>query len=324
MHYIHRIFLMFSIAVAVVASAQEMQHQQIKAENGFIISWEGVSTDPQVRQVEISDQMGHIVVTLKVLRAVPEASRVSIYDISARGNMIAVSAIYENKQGNRQVNPVASLLLFDFRGELLSAHALDPSRAISLLEIDSQSNVWTLTDGAGTTVDPSTVPMIVEYTATGRVVREMLTRNMFPLHSQQTQGNSVMGWPAMGCDSGVLWFWLPGSTDFVTIATADGKVTMTKTHLPTRTGRDIIPLGISRDRTGDLVVQVREDDAQRRPDVQYEVEYYKWSPATGLWTSFRPGGCEGGRLIGMSDAGQAYLEYQSDRLPKTICTFAAE
>jgi hypothetical protein len=206
---------------------------------------------------------------------VKDASRVSIYDVSARRNTIAVAAVYNSNQGNRKVRPASSLLLFNFSGQLLRAFALEPSHAIARLAVDDESNIWTLTDHADVNVNPSTVPMVVEYTAAGKILRELLTRDMFPFHAKDTKENLTIGPTAMGYDAGVVWLWLPGSTDFVTISIRDGKTAMMKTQLPKRAGRTVVPLGIARDTSGNVLAQVREDDDQGRPEIKSDVENFQ-------------------------------------------------
>jgi hypothetical protein len=231
---------------------------------------------------------------------------------------MAGAAVYASKPGNRQVRPGASLVLFDFSGRLLSAFALEPSREIGVLAVDDQSNIWTLTDGAGTGVDPSTVPMVVEYSPEGKIAREVLKRNLFPFHATFNREDVDIGSPAMGYDSGVVWFWLPGSTDFVTISTRDAKTARMKTQLPKKAGRHEVPLSVAREPSGNVLLQVREDDDQLRPEVQSEVAYYSWSLSTHGWSQFKPGACEPGRLIGVSDKGQVHLHYEAGRTNNCI------
>ena len=299
-------FRSFTILAMVVAGccvfAQELlPGKNWKYEGGLIISWDPVSGDAGAKQVGISNAMGQLVTSLNVLAPVHDARRVSIYDVSARKNLVAVAAVYESKEGNKQVRPTAALLLFGFNGQLLSAFALEPSHQIALLAVDDDSNVWTITDHADTNVAPSTVPMVVKYTAKGEVANELLTRNMFPFHASDIRQDTEIGAPAMGYEAGVVWFWLPGSTDFVTISTRDNKITRAKTELPQRSGKRVVPISIRRDLSGDILAQVGENDEQgnRVPG------HYRWS-RDGAWARFKPGNCEGGILIGVGNNGQVY------------------
>ena len=297
----------------------------LKFENSRIISWVPNSHDGSAKHISIFDAQGHSLVSLNVLRFMPEARGVSIYDVSARGNLIAVAAVCESREGNRQVRPTASLLLFDLGGKLLSAFAMAPSYQIGRLVLDEQSNIWTLTDHTDYNVDPSTVPMVVEYTNEGKIVRQLLSRKMFPYHALDTKENSVIGATTMGYQSGNLWFWLPGSTDFVTITTNDGKAVTMKTGLPRRAGRVEVPLSIYREPSGSVVGQFREDDDQRRPQVASDLAHYIWSPATGKWAEVERNVCEPGRLIGVDDKQQLYLRRKGESLDDTsICTFPVQ
>jgi hypothetical protein len=119
----------------------------------------------------------------------------------------------------------------------------------------------------------------------------------------------IMGRAEMGCYSGVVWFWLPGSTDFVTISTTDGKATATKTELPKRQGRRMVVLSIARESSGNVVGQFREDDDQFRRSVQSIITHYIWRASTNSWSQFKPSGCDPGRLIGMSDKELVYMQH---------------
>ena len=298
------------VVVAAVLSGFAHDHdvpKDLKSENGLILSWYPLSTDDKSDQINISDDVGRSVTSMNILRLVPEAHAVSIYDVSTRGNLVAVAAVYDSKAGRQKVRPTAALLLFNLRGDLLSSFAIAPSRAIRLLVIDDHSNIWTLTDGAGKGVDPSTIPMIVEYASDGKVAREMLMRNLFPFHATDTREDVEIGAPMMGYDAGVVWFWLPGSTDLVTISTNDDRVAMTRTLLPQKGGHNVVPLKIVRDQAGHLVAQVGEDDEKGGR----KLGHYLWSADSKSWTQFRPGNCEGSRLIGASDKGQVYRRSQT-------------
>ena len=56
--------------------------------------------------------------------------------------LFAAAVTYRKSQ---DTVPAASLLYYDFSGKPLLALALDPSREVSYLTVDAQSNVWTLT-----------------------------------------------------------------------------------------------------------------------------------------------------------------------------------
>jgi hypothetical protein len=301
-HFSKALILAPAIVACVAWTQERVPGKEWKAEGGHIISWDVVSDDSSAKQVSIADEDGHQIASLAVLGPVQDARRVSIYDVSARDHLVAVAAVYESKAGNRELRPAAALLLFNLEGQLLSSLALEPSHQIALLAIDDQSNVWTLTDHADTLVDPSTVPMLVEYTTKGAVAKELLKRSTFPLHASDLQQNAEIGSPTMGYEAGVIWFWLPGSTDFVTVSTHDYKAVMVKTLLPTVARGKIVPLNVRRASSGNLVAQVTEVDEQGKR----VLAHYKWSPES-TWQAFSPRGCEGGRLIGADSRQQVYL-----------------
>jgi len=298
---------MFIIATSALLTAQQddlggrahqLEHQRRnrawRPENGVIISWLAKSAEPALNQIQIFDRQGATLASVRVLAAVKDAESVGIYDVSARPNeMIAVAAVYV---GKRRLGSAASLLLFDFRGKLLSAYALAPSREIYRLSLDDDLNVWTLTTGSGSE-DPWQAPMVVEYGRTGTEKRSLLRRGAFPLHAKSIEENSKIGGVFSGYEWGVFWFWLPGSTDLVTIETVDGKSSVRKTGLPSGL---ITPLHIARQASGTLLAEVREQDQQTGTPRR---SYYSWSPSDGTWVSVSPQ-CRGEyRLIG-ADHGQ--------------------
>ncbi len=295
---------------------QHPNRDRMKAENALIISWNVVSDDANASQIKVFDEHGRPVVSLNVLQPAQDAKSVTIYDVSARpGNIIAVAAVYGSRQGEDRVRPTATLLLFDFNGRLLSAFALPPSRQINHLAVGAQSDVWTLTDFADSGDDPSTAPMVVEYTSEGAVAREELTRSAFPFHSHQIQHNFSIGNPSLGYGSAGLWFWLPGSTDYVIVSANGSKPLMMKTQLPIKQGRKVVPVSIVRSSSGDLIGEFREEVEGAR----FERAYYTWSLSKQSWSQFKPDVCDGGHLIGTSTNGQIYLFYQSERVD--ICNF---
>jgi hypothetical protein len=306
-----------------IGTLEHTRLRGIKSENRLIMSWRLTSSDSNAQQVEIFDEQGQPITSLHVLRCVPEAGTVGIYDVSARrGGMIAVAAVYR-KAGTRHVRPVPTLLLFDFNGRLSSAFALEPSREIYKIEVDEKLNVWTITSHADNK-DPSTVPMVVEYNSNGIVSRELLTRDNFPFHAKWTQTGPSIGNAFMGYDSIGLWFWLPGSTELVTISAEDGRSAIVKTGLPEHHGRGLtaqlrndgvgsidalqhtrVLVSIVRDASGKIVGQlgdVGENGAAR-------ISNYTWSPITG-WSPLELDSCDGDRLIGASEKGLLYLQYQ--------------
>jgi hypothetical protein len=294
------------------------QHQfDLKFENGLVIIWTPTSDDTKANQVEIFDEQAHVVTSFNVLRFVKEAGSVSIRDVSARlGSMIAVAAMYESKGDGHFVRPAASLLLFDFHGALLSAFALEPSRTVRRLEVDDKSNIWTLTARADK--EASTGPMLVEYRADGTILREAPSRSLFPFHASRTRESPDIGRPSLGYSSGVLWLWLPGSTDLVTVSANDTKTAVVKTQLPKRMGRNVVPLDVfGGSKSGGVVAEVREDGDKG----QFDLAYYNWSTIGLSWSRFKPGACDGDRLIGVDGESQIYVRFEPDHLQ--ICKFQA-
>ena len=68
-------------------------------------------------------------------------------------------------------------------------------------------------------------------------------------------------------------------------------------------------LGIARDSSGNMIGQFREDDENLNSMLASETAHYIWSPTIGIWSQFKPGACEHGRLIGASEVGAVYVRY---------------
>jgi hypothetical protein len=288
----------------------EKQSRRWKAESGLIISWLAFSTDATANQVEIFDVGGRRLASVHVLEVVPKAARVAIYDVSAReGQMIAVGAVFAKKPeaGER---PADTLLLFDFGGKLVSAFALEPSREISKIAIDDRLNIWTLTMHSDDK-DPLKVPMVVAYDRSGNIRREVLTRGMFPLHAEIQQESSRTGPVSSGYDSDIFWFWLPGSTELVTVNTNDGTTAITKTGLP---GADMVPLETVRERSGGLVAEVRRTTGRNGSLGPF---FYAWSATTKAWTQFDPAPCNARILMGADGKELVFRKLEDNSLCKS-------
>jgi hypothetical protein len=297
---------------------EHLSRNAIKIDNGFIIAWvAGTHDERNTDDVRIFDEGGRDVAKLNVLQAAPGASAVGIEDASVRHGLIAIAAIYVKREGNRAIAGEHSLLLFDFRGRLTSAFRLEDWQDISNLEIDDQSNIWTLTQGSAGK-NPSTVPMLLEYSPSGAILKQLLPRDLFPLHATNVTSTPSNGMATMGYDSGIVWFWLPGSTDFVSISASDGESKMMKTQLPIKTHYTEVPLTIARESgpSNTIVGEFREDGANGESNLAY----YRWSPSAVAWAPFEPGACAGDRLIGVSDSRQLYFDYKGDSAD--ICWFS--
>jgi len=280
------------------------------AENDLIISWQLESRDVTTSQVSVSDRQGHEITSLKILGLVPDASFAHVHDVSARpGGIIAVAAVYVSKEGPSQVRPASTLLLFDFEGRLVSFLALAPWRDIDRLEVDEQSNIWTLLSNSS---EVKSASMLVEYTSQGAVAKELVPRSLFPLHADEIQGNSAIGFVHMGYDADGLWFWLPGSTDFVTVPPKRTPPVTMKTGMPKEEPIES-PISLVRESSGSLIGEFREG-------VRPQPSYYRWSPSTESWVRFKPGVCDGGWLIGTAGNEEVYLGHEG----ADICLFAAQ
>jgi hypothetical protein len=349
MHFLRRSMTTCFIVNAICLHAQfigtvgqsfKQPPRIMKPENGMVISWmSGIVADSKVNQVDIFDEQGHRLAGLNVLRPVEEATCVSIYDVSARrGSIIAVAAVFASmkppssarrfsssqpgpsfpelsKGSDGSLRMASSLMTFDFSGRLLSAFVLEPPQDIRKLEVDENANIWTLTDNDGDNA-PATVPLIVEYSAGGTVISKLLTRNQFPFHAHQLKESLSVGRISMGYDSGILWVWLPGSTDLISVSTADGTSSVLKTQMPKRANYTEFPLSkFIREPSGDLIAEFREDS----PKGDHDLAYFRWSSSQKSWSQFKPGMCDGQRLEGISGDKQIYLRYATDHTD--ICSF---
>jgi hypothetical protein len=223
------------LMIALCAKGQTVhlpeKYNRVKVENGLIVCWQVKSEDPQVKQIYVYDRDGKLVSSLDLLRLVREAKRSSVLDVSAHPNgLIVASTIYRKDDSSI---PAAALLWFDFAGNPIKAVALAPSREAWRVTIDSESNVWTLTAGSGES-KPSDVPMIVGYSSSGSVVKEVSKRSEFPIHAKEILEDERTGASGFGHTSRGLWLWLPGSNDQVTFKSDGSIMSRSTTGLPTQ------------------------------------------------------------------------------------------
>jgi len=277
------------------------RYDVVKAENGLIIGWRRASEDRATQQISIFDMQGKFLIGLTPLRLVPEAKRATIYDVSALpGRLIAVAVVYRKSEDTA---PAASLLYFDFQqGSPLLALALDPSREVLRLTVDDDSDVWTLTEGVGEK-KPSEQPMIVGYGPSGDVLKEVGKRSEFPLSENQEDG------AGFGHTRDSIWFWLPGSTDFVTIKSHDTSLNRFVTGRPNQSPLETTVRAV-RTEKGTLLAEIlsSEDELHRG-----HFNFFSRSATTNEWKPFSPP-CSPCTLIG-TDNGQAlFVETQADHL----------
>jgi hypothetical protein len=298
------------------AIEKPVENSWVKAENGLIISWHrGISTDTNTSRINIYNLQGRSLSSFEVLSLVPEAESVSIDDVSARPQqMVAVAAVYVNRQDQ---SPAAVLLYLNFSGTLVSAVALAPSREVTALALDDDLNVWTLIHSAAND-DPAHSPLVVEYSKTGQVVREVFIRSLFPPYDYSIQESWEAGSAAVGYQGATFWFWLPKSTDFVTLRARDGAVmSRLRTGIPQIVGRATWPLQIVRESSGTLIAEMHAEKSGPNPS---GLAYYAWSPKTTSWSSFNPA-CELHRLIGSDSNELIFLRFYA---VSTICSYVRE
>jgi hypothetical protein len=284
-------------------------HGWSKAEDGLVLSWHSMAANAATDQIDVADITGQKLVSLNVLRLVPEAAKVDISDASAiRNRSIAVAVSYISKEGVVKVRPASAIVVFDFEGHLISFLALAPWRDALRIELDADSNIWTLNSNADETRNAAESFMLTEYSARGSVLRELLPRNVFPAHSDEIHGNTKIGFAEMGRTSHDVWFWLPGSTELVTVDSS-GQTSFGKTGLPA-SKEPPIPVNFAVDKSGDLVGQFRVG--------KESAVYYRWSQSSKAWTGFDAGACIGGYLAGTDQDRLIFLKSQANQAI-TVC-----
>jgi hypothetical protein len=285
-----------------------------KAENGMILSWRSMAREAGPAQVDVSDKYGNHLLSLNLLRLVPDAATVDISDVSAVPGLIAAAVAYVSKKGSAQVRPTSALVLFDFSGNLVSFLSVAPWRDALRIELDADSTIWALNSIRDESNAARSSSMLVEYSAKGAVFKELLPRTSFPSHANEILGNSEIGFAAMGRDGGTVWFWLPGSTEFVTVDGSGGAPSVVKTGLPS-SRRPLRPVSFARDRSGALIAEFGERESS-------QLVYYAWSPSARSWAQFEPGACAGGWLLGTDEGREIYLMPGKNR-PLPICGFVS-
>lgn len=207
-----------------------------KFENGLQIFWRNADdsdipnaadiTDPEA-PVRIFDSSFRELVVCQVMRAIreadPDATGVSIYDVSARRpGFIAVAAMYPRTADP----PVAALLYFDWSGSLLHDVVLIPHPPIESLAIDTTGHLWTLNDSDSTTPTDS---VFSEFDSAGSVIRNFVK----PQKNWSTdESTSKGGQASFGLTAEKAWAWLPSSRTLVSVDKRTGKNDVYQTGLP--------------------------------------------------------------------------------------------
>jgi hypothetical protein len=275
----------------------------VKAENGLIIGWQMASEDRAARQIDVYDMKGTFLTGLSPLRLVPEAKRTTVWDVSALpGQMIAVAVDYRKSD---DAVPSSSLLYFNFRGDPLQALALDASREARHLTVDGDSNVWTLTMGAGER-KPSGEPMAVGYKPSGEVLKEVAKRSEFPTDASLTQEDDTMGLTGLGHNADSVWFWLPNSTELVTFKThGSSQMRRFVTGLPKQLPQEVV-LRLSRTDAGALLAWVRGSEDDHSPG---QFNFFSRSAPRNHWEFYAPP-CSQCSLIGVDGGEALFLKEQ--------------
>src|SRR5215472_11105489 len=309
-------FICIGLSAVLCVAQQEnlMEHVQphgwAKAENGLIMTWHSMSDDLSTGQLDISNDKGGLLLTLNLLRLVPEAAKVDIADVSAvPGGLIAAAVAYVSKKGSRIDRPASAVVIFDFSGRLVSFLALTPWRDALRLEIDSDSHIWTL----NTIADGSDGGyMLSVYSPYGALLKELLSRKIFPDHANAVLGSSQTGFAAMGRSRDRIWFWLPGSTQLVIVQTSTGSPEIFKTGLPT-SNSSLVPISfVMSDNV--LVGSFRGSSNSR------SFSYYGWTAKGARWEPMQPGTCAGGQLVGIDGQQQVFLAPRENKAT-AICKF---
>ncbi|MGA2697215.1 MAG: hypothetical protein ABSE92_14220 [Terriglobales bacterium] len=297
---------------AKTALMQGRHPQATKAENGFLIFWQGgIINDRSAGQVQLFNERRALLLSLDAFSPVRESRDMSIYDVSARpGGLIAVSAVYASKEGNANVAPASAILVFDFKGHLRSALALE-NTAIRLI-VDTESRIWALTD-AGSSGEGK--PTLLELSTDGKVLREIDLRQTFPQNIELIADGirKLINWTSMRDGGNSISMWLSGSANIMRISKTDGGVSIEATGLPLKTDEQLSPVIIAAD--GDLTTEVREVT----PKGSYEVKYCRWQEQQKSWREVDVGVCAGKRLIGRSSAGD-YLFMQPGEEAVSACS----
>jgi hypothetical protein len=284
--------LTLALCLSSVMHAQIFAHlddvsNSLKVSRGYIVGWEvGSNAQHIADQIRIYDRRGTPVTRISMLPLVPEATGMDINDVAiSPTGVIVVAATYSAGPGTL---PSSVLLYFDLHGQLQSAVGLLPSRQITKLVVDEESNVWTLTEST-TGKDPSTVPMLVEYDSSGHVVRELLKRSQFPADADIVHAD--IGMVGFGYVNGAVWFWTPASQDLVTVDVHNGSFTRVHTGMPNKSPAET-PMGTHRD--GDTLVSLILGAPKLYSPGTWGI--FRWSPTQG-WSKIEPVECQKQKIL---------------------------
>lgn len=275
---------------------------------GCIISWK--LNEVPGDSVAVYDLSGAPVARAQVLATVPQATGVSVSDVAVKRskNIIAVAAVYVTGSDN---SVQSALMLFDLNGKLTGRFNLVPSRGVGRLAIDNSGSIWTLTASAGDK-DPKDVPLVVEYDAKGQEIRSLLRRSSFSIHAAHNVVERTTGSPAMGVDANMVWVWLPGSNDLVTIDTQSGSSNQASIALPNLPAK-VYPNAVFYAGSGRYLLKTI--DLNKEPANRLSTPVFEYAVASSKWTADPiafPDCAQDHRLIGISDSSAVMLQ-SSDR-----------
>ena len=203
--------------------------RSVKALDHSTILWDIKSTASDQPQVEVFSRDGVRTHRIGVLRSVPEATSVGIWDLSvdAVGN-VAVAAVFSRPECRRE----PTLLLYNRGGQLRNAIGLADGRSISRLEFDDDGSIWALGHHSGT-LNPAETRMLFHYSSDGRELGAFVSRDQFPEDAEFTEeGSRFGGAPGMGVTEDLVWFWLPASQRLATMRKDGSSLAIYTTGLP--------------------------------------------------------------------------------------------
>ncbi|MEW5974163.1 MAG: hypothetical protein AB1898_00010 [Acidobacteriota bacterium] len=184
--------------------------------------------NPDEDQLEVYNRDGSRKLSLNLLKSLPEARSLAIWDFSiGQSGLLAVGAVARSEKDELS----SHLLIYDLSGQLLSAARLPAGKEVRKLEVDEDDSIWVMGAGSGGK-DPKEVAMITRFGREGQVLEEFLPRSQFSLHAKSTEeAPEVGGRISFGLTKELVWMWLPPG-QLVTLRKDGSDVQIADTGLP--------------------------------------------------------------------------------------------
>lgn len=178
-------------------------------ENGYAVFMQDVPAKQNTQRVHLHRLVDGSRATMDPLVHVTEADEIYVRDVSVgKSGVVALATIALSKTQPTETI-VALLLLYDTRGNLLSAQRLlGQGQSILRLKVDDDNTIWAVSRGTKSG-DPLSTPLLYKYTHLGASVSVIYTRASVPEISLLSPYVRGVGSLSFGMTQESVYCWVP-------------------------------------------------------------------------------------------------------------------